>query len=69
MAKKRKKAKARRGERIGSSRRGAYWGDLSEHKERPCRKAAHKMHEKWYTEDAEEGRGTVCHHECAGLPP
>lgn len=33
--------------------------------ERPCRKAAHKMHEKWYTEDAEEGRGTVCHHECA----
>ena len=33
-------------------------------RERPCRKAAHEMHEKWYTGDAEQGRGTVCHQEC-----
>lgn len=31
---------------------------------RPCRKAAHEMHEKWYTNGAELGRGTVCHQEC-----
>ena len=34
------------------------------YEERPCRKAAHEMHEKWYTGDAEQGRGTVCHQEC-----
>lgn len=33
-------------------------------RERPCRKAAHEMHEKWYTNGAELGRGTVCHQEC-----
>ena len=36
----------------------------SKTKERPCRKAAHEMHEKWYTGAAELGRGTVCHQEC-----
>ena len=35
---------------------------LGKTKERPCRKAAHEMHEKWYTGAAELGRGD-------GMPP